>query len=116
MYNPEFPLELGPLYNYFYNNYIGDEGSNVLFPISIWNNKENLHSDLPRTNNAIEGLFIYLLTLQQGWHNAFRASFGTLNKIPRTLLKSYWMKKKGCSKDFCALKTEKNYLERGNML
>ena len=71
------PLSIDPVYQYFFEYYIGNRNrENVLFPVELWNNLENVIEDLPRTNNAIEG-----------WHNVFRASFGTLNKVPRNFVK-----------------------------
>jgi hypothetical protein len=74
--HPHFPQALNPLFDYFYNTYIGDEDVNVTYPVRLWNMRDNLLNDLPRTNNAIEG-----------WHNIFRSSFGPLNKTPRNFVK-----------------------------
>jgi hypothetical protein len=66
-----FPSELNDVYAYFFNYYIGFELHDlVLYPIDPWHVRSRLFSDLPRTNNAIEG-----------WHNSFRTIFGNLNPI-----------------------------------
>jgi len=58
---------LTPLITYFETTWIGildrrGRRRQPQYPIEIWNCSERLESDLPRTNNSIEG-----------WHNAFSA-------------------------------------------
>jgi hypothetical protein len=61
----DFPIALEPLYSYFQNTYIGN-GSNVRFPVSIWNYGNVIDTNVPRTNNGIEG-----------WHSCFKKTFGS---------------------------------------
>lgn len=61
-----FPSALNVLYDYFYNNYIGNLDSIVRYPISLWHLGNNFDVNIPKTNNGIEG-----------WHNTFKNTFGT---------------------------------------
>lgn len=63
----DFPDTIRIIYDYFFNNYIGQTG-NVRYPTNLWNHFQHFSSEIPRTNNAIEG-----------FHNAFNGSFGTSN-------------------------------------
>lgn len=63
----DFPQVIRPLYNYFFQTYIGTN-DNVRFPIKIWNHYRYLSDNVPKTNNAIEG-----------FHNVFNSTFGTSN-------------------------------------
>ena len=44
--------------------------------VGLWCQRSNLFQNIPITNNAVEG-----------WHNAFRSSFGSLNKTDRNFVK-----------------------------
>lgn len=61
----DFPDILSPLYQYFYNNYISSD-LDGRFPVTLWHALDIFDQEVPRTNNSIEG-----------WHNAFKNSFGT---------------------------------------
>ncbi|ORD94483.1 hypothetical protein ECANGB1_686 [Enterospora canceri] len=73
----DFPSCLASTYAYFDKTYVsGANGNGPLYPLCLWNNRENVLADIPRTNNGIEG-----------WHNIFRSTFGTLNKTSRNVVK-----------------------------
>lgn len=59
------PDDMDNLINYWEDTYIGrmrrNRRSVPLFPISVWNMFNRVTSDLPRTNNSVEG-----------WHRAFQ--------------------------------------------
>lgn len=63
------PRELQPVYDYWEDNYIGRQRRNrrsaPLFGIPLWNVHDRIGSDLPRTNNSVEG-----------WHRAFQQTLG----------------------------------------
>lgn len=61
-----YSIICGPMYDYFFSNYIGEPNmeNNVRYPIEIWNSLDDLNEGTPRTNNAAEG-----------FHNAFASSF-----------------------------------------
>jgi hypothetical protein len=71
-----FTSILIPIYEYFFNNYINNS-EDTRFPIKIWNHYAYLLTDIPRTNNAIEG-----------FHNAFNCMFGTSNYSLSLLMKN----------------------------
>lgn len=60
-----FPIVLGPIYDYFFSTYIGNN-DNAPFPLDYWNFGNDLNVSVPRTNNGIEG-----------WHSVFKKTFGT---------------------------------------
>lgn len=60
----DFPTELIPVYDYFFQTYLGT--NIVLYPLDVWHQLDYFERDIPRTNNAIEG-----------WHNSFSSSFGS---------------------------------------
>lgn len=62
----DFPTTLNSIYDYFYNNYIGDVNTIVRFPMPTWHLGCSFDANIPKTNNGIEG-----------WHNAFKNTFGT---------------------------------------
>lgn len=63
--NPDFPSCLTPLYDYFFNTFIGTN-RNARYPPSIWHSQNINDKNIPKTNNAIEG-----------WHNTFKNTFGS---------------------------------------
>lgn len=60
---PDFPQQLISIYNYFFNNFIGNN-FNARIPPTIWHCSHMIEANLPRTNNAIEG-----------WHHVFNETF-----------------------------------------
>src|ERR1051325_3594150 len=62
----ELPLEAQPVVDYFEDTYIGRVRQQVrrgaTYPISVWNVNSRVQSDLPCTNNAVEG-----------WHRSFQS-------------------------------------------
>lgn len=61
------PPEAEPIVDYFEDSYIGrmrrGGRKHPRFPIHMWNMKERVEYDLPRTNNSLEG-----------WHNSLQAN------------------------------------------
>ncbi|ORD94541.1 hypothetical protein ECANGB1_531 [Enterospora canceri] len=52
----DFPSCLASTYAYFDKTYVsGANGNGPLYPLCLWNNRENVLADIPRTNNGIEG-------------------------------------------------------------
>jgi hypothetical protein len=64
--NYDFSTELTQIYEYFFNNFIGED-FNAKFPLELWNVSDNHIDAIPRTNNAIKC-----------WHNVFKTTFGAL--------------------------------------
>ena len=50
----------------------------VVFPIPLWNVYDQIHEDLPRTNNSVEG-----------WHNAFNLRVGVSHPTVRKLVEKF---------------------------
>lgn len=72
--NEAFPVELEPIYTYFYNIYISDSS---IFPPELWHCRNLFESNTPRTNNAIEG-----------WHSIFKSTFKNYRKsLPLLFMK-----------------------------
>ena len=76
-----FPASALNVARYFEETYIGkqlpDQSRRIpLFPIRIWNMHERVRSQLPRTNNAVEG-----------WHNAFQSGIACSHPSISKLLK-----------------------------
>jgi len=59
------PPELAPLHDYWEDNYVGRQRRNrrgtPRFPISLWNMRDRVSDNLPRTNNSVEA-----------WHRSFQ--------------------------------------------
>lgn len=66
MSHTSFPEELIEMYLYFERTYIGTVSKRENFEIEQWNQRDNVMSNSPRTNNAIEG-----------WHYKFSQLFNS---------------------------------------